>query len=100
LGITIVEIATGRFPYREWNCVIAQLNAVVDGDPPILLPSDGNPPFTLPLVELVRACLVKDPTLRPDYQKLLVSWQSPDNRVSSNMWFVAEVSLHRRLHRT
>jgi len=73
LGITIVEIATGRFPYRELNCVVAQLNAVVDGDPPILLPSDGNPPFTLPLVELVRACLAKDPTLRPDYQKLLAS---------------------------
>ena len=68
LGITIVEIATGRFPYPEWNCVIAQLDAVINGDPPILTPKDG---FSQELVVFVRDCLVKDPELRPNYEKLL-----------------------------
>jgi len=31
-----VEISIGRFPYKGWNSVFDQLQAVVNGDPPFL----------------------------------------------------------------
>uniref|UniRef100_A0A8D3AQR3 mitogen-activated protein kinase kinase n=1 Tax=Scophthalmus maximus TaxID=52904 RepID=A0A8D3AQR3_SCOMX len=40
LGITLYELATGRFPYPKWNSVFDQLTQVVRGDPPQLSNSD------------------------------------------------------------
>ncbi|XP_064601595.1 dual specificity mitogen-activated protein kinase kinase 6-like [Liolophura sinensis] len=37
-GITMVELATGTFPYEKWVSPIQQLQQVVDGDPPRLPP--------------------------------------------------------------
>lgn len=43
LGITLMEVATGRFPYPKWNSVFEQLYQVVQGDPPRLtLEHNGN----------------------------------------------------------
>lgn len=42
LGITLIEIATGRFPYPKWNSVFEQLHQVVEGDPPRLSPDCEN----------------------------------------------------------
>merc|ERR1712223_2211168 len=36
LGITLIEISTGKFPYPKWNSVFEQLTQVVHGDPPQL----------------------------------------------------------------
>uniref|UniRef100_A0A673AFJ4 mitogen-activated protein kinase kinase n=1 Tax=Sphaeramia orbicularis TaxID=375764 RepID=A0A673AFJ4_9TELE len=36
LGITLYELATGRFPYPKWNSVFDQLTQVVKGEPPQL----------------------------------------------------------------
>ncbi|KAI6212223.1 Kinase [Aphelenchoides fujianensis] len=36
LGITLVEICTGHFPYKTWNTVFDQLQSVVNGDPPFM----------------------------------------------------------------
>ena len=36
LGITLIELATGKFPYPKWNSVFEQLTQVVHGDPPRL----------------------------------------------------------------
>lgn len=36
LGITLIEVATGKFPYPKWVTVFEQLNQVVNGDPPTL----------------------------------------------------------------
>ncbi|CAL8100446.1 unnamed protein product [Calicophoron daubneyi] len=35
-GITLVELATGQFPYPSWNSVFEQLACVLNGDPPSL----------------------------------------------------------------
>ncbi|KAA3680044.1 mitogen-activated protein kinase kinase 4 [Paragonimus westermani] len=35
-GITMIELATGHFPYPSWNSVFEQLTCVLDGDPPCL----------------------------------------------------------------
>ena len=38
LGISLVEIATGVFPYQQWGTPFDQLKEVVTGDPPKLPP--------------------------------------------------------------
>lgn len=44
LGITLVEVATGRFPYPRWSSVFEQLCQVVQGDPPRLQTSNNFSP--------------------------------------------------------
>ncbi|CAH8861394.1 unnamed protein product [Trichobilharzia szidati] len=36
LGITLIELATGQFPYPAWNSVFEQLTCVLHDDPPSL----------------------------------------------------------------
>ena len=73
LGITLIEISTGKFPYRKWNSVFDQLQQVVHGDPPRLElkdPGTGRS-FTFEFVNFVNTCLIKDETQRPKYVGLL-----------------------------
>ncbi|XP_067951691.1 dual specificity mitogen-activated protein kinase kinase 4-like [Watersipora subatra] len=69
LGITLFEVATGRFPYRKWNSVFDQLTQVVQGDAPQLDMADST--FSPDLVTFVNKCLTKDQALRPKYKELL-----------------------------
>uniref|UniRef100_A0A0A9X3I5 mitogen-activated protein kinase kinase n=3 Tax=Lygus hesperus TaxID=30085 RepID=A0A0A9X3I5_LYGHE len=70
LGITLMEVATGKFPYPKWVSVFEQLFQVVNGDPPSL---KGNTEieFTTEFVDFVDTCLIKEETLRPKYNTLL-----------------------------
>jgi mitogen-activated protein kinase kinase 4 len=72
LGITLIELATGKFPYPKWNSVFEQLTQVVHGDPPRLNPvnSNGNC-FTIEFIQFANLCLMKEETVRPKYNKLL-----------------------------
>ncbi|KAJ8682578.1 hypothetical protein QAD02_018370 [Eretmocerus hayati] len=71
LGITMMEVATGCFPYPKWNSVFEQLYQVVQGDPPRLSPHDNGNRFTMDFVNFVNTCLIKEETQRPKYNKLL-----------------------------
>ncbi|XP_076246578.1 dual specificity mitogen-activated protein kinase kinase 4 isoform X2 [Calliopsis andreniformis] len=71
LGITLMEIATGYFPYPKWNSVFEQLYQVVQGDPPRLSPNENGNHFTMDFVNFVNTCLIKEETQRPKYNKLL-----------------------------
>lgn len=72
LGITLIELATGCFPYPKWNSVFEQLQQVVHGDPPRLDPRQTkNLSFTIEFVNFVNTCLIKDELQRPKYTKLL-----------------------------
>jgi len=71
LGITLIELATGSFPYPRWNSVFEQLTQVVQGDPPRLSPNENGNSFTNEFVNFVNTCLIKDETQRPKYNKLL-----------------------------
>lgn len=71
LGITLIELSTGRFPYPKWNSVFEQLQQVVHGDPPRLDPRQSNVNFTIEFVNFVNTCLIKDELQRPKYTKLL-----------------------------
>ena len=70
-GITLIELATGCFPYPKWNSVFEQLQQVVHGDPPRLDPKTNGAVFTIEFVNFVNTCLIKDETQRPKYTRLL-----------------------------
>ncbi|XP_042572840.1 dual specificity mitogen-activated protein kinase kinase 4a isoform X7 [Cyprinus carpio] len=70
LGITLYELATGRFPYPKWNSVFDQLTQVVKGDPPQLSCSEERQ-FSPKFINFVNLCLTKDESKRPKYKELL-----------------------------
>ncbi|KAM4691681.1 LOW QUALITY PROTEIN: dual specificity mitogen-activated protein kinase kinase 4 [Rhinophrynus dorsalis] len=70
LGITLYELATGRFPYPKWNSVFDQLTQVVKGEPPQLSNSEERE-FSPSFINFVNLCLTKDESKRPKYKELL-----------------------------
>lgn len=69
-GITLIELATGKFPYPKWKSVFEQLSQVVKGDPPRLANEDGRS-FSDEMLSFTNMCLTKDVTRRPKYRELL-----------------------------
>ncbi len=70
LGITLIELATGKFPYPKWNSVFDQLAQVVKGPPPRLV-SSADLPFSKDFTDFVSRCVTKNEKERPKYNKLL-----------------------------
>ncbi|XP_011506178.1 PREDICTED: dual specificity mitogen-activated protein kinase kinase 7-like [Ceratosolen solmsi marchali] len=68
LGITLVELATGVFPYRDCKTDFEVLSRVVQDDPPSL-PSDAL--FSAEFQSFVSCCLTKNYKQRPKYNKLM-----------------------------
>ncbi|XP_055923334.1 dual specificity mitogen-activated protein kinase kinase 4 isoform X2 [Eupeodes corollae] len=71
LGITLMEVATGNFPYKKWDSVFEQLCQVVQGDAPQLQPSFNGMEFSVEFVDFVNTCLIKNESERPKYSRLL-----------------------------
>ncbi|MFH4980227.1 hypothetical protein AB6A40_006936 [Gnathostoma spinigerum] len=71
LGITLEEVAIGEFPYPEFNEneLFFQLQQVVYGDAPIMVPDV----YSIQTVNFINSCLVKEPELRPNYIKLMAT---------------------------
>jgi len=70
LGITLVEVASGKFPYRKWNSVFDQLTEVVQGQAP-RLDAEAYPQYSNDFISFVNLCLSKEEKSRPKYNKLL-----------------------------
>ncbi|XP_050302294.1 dual specificity mitogen-activated protein kinase kinase 6 [Anthonomus grandis grandis] len=68
LGISLIELATGEFPYPKWGTPFEQLKEVVAGDPP-RLPS--NEQFSQEFQDFISKCLQKKYTDRWNYKQLL-----------------------------
>ncbi|XP_063707214.1 dual specificity mitogen-activated protein kinase kinase 6 [Culicoides brevitarsis] len=68
LGISMIEMATGKFPYPVWGSPFEQLKQVVKDDPPRLKKSEE---FSDRLENFITACLQKRYTDRPTYDQLL-----------------------------
>ncbi|EHN01758.1 Pbs2p [Saccharomyces cerevisiae x Saccharomyces kudriavzevii VIN7] len=68
LGLSILEMALGRYPYppETFDNIFSQLSAIVDGPPP-RLPSDK---FSSDAQDFVSLCLQKIPERRPTYSAL------------------------------
>ncbi|XP_018577335.1 dual specificity mitogen-activated protein kinase kinase 4 isoform X1 [Anoplophora glabripennis] len=71
LGITLMEVATGHFPYKRWSSVFDQLHEVVNGEPPRLTTNHNANTFTAEFVNFVNTCLLKNEHQRPKYKQLL-----------------------------
>lgn len=69
LGLSILEMALGRYPYppETFDNIFSQLSAIVDGPPP-KLPRDK---FSDEAQDFVSVCLQKIPERRPTYAVLL-----------------------------
>ncbi|KAI1290066.1 Dual specificity mitogen-activated protein kinase kinase 7 [Halotydeus destructor] len=68
LGITLVELAQGSFPYKECKTDFEVLSRVIQDDSPTL-PDDGT--FSPEFRDFINDCLEKDYRKRPKYKKLL-----------------------------
>jgi len=66
-GISMIEVATGRYPYDQWKDPFHQIKQVVDGEPPTL--PEGR--FSDDMRHFVERCLQKDLDKRANYQNLL-----------------------------
>ncbi|KAH6943689.1 hypothetical protein HPB50_025611 [Hyalomma asiaticum] len=67
LGITMIELSIGRFPYPSFRTPFEQLKHVVEDDPPRLPTGQFSPEYE----DFIDACLQKHPTKRPTYPQLL-----------------------------
>lgn len=67
LGITMVELSTGRFPYQSFESPFEQLRHVIQDDPPRLPTGQFSPEYE----NFINACLQKQPAKRPLYPELL-----------------------------
>jgi mitogen-activated protein kinase kinase 7 len=68
LGITLVELATGAYPYKDCKTDFEVLTKVLDSDPPSLPDNQG---FSEEFKDFVKCCLTKDYKQRPKYNQLL-----------------------------
>ncbi|XP_023017722.1 dual specificity mitogen-activated protein kinase kinase lic [Leptinotarsa decemlineata] len=67
LGISLIELATGEFPYPKWGTPFEQLKQVVADDPPRLPPGQ----FSTQFEDFTIKCLQKKYIDRPNYSQLL-----------------------------
>ncbi|XP_061383011.1 dual specificity mitogen-activated protein kinase kinase 7-like isoform X3 [Danaus plexippus] len=87
LGISLVELATGVFPYRDCQNDFEVLTRVIADDPP-QLPEDSD--FTPEFKSFVSQCLTKNYRQRPKYVKLLEHpfvVKSARSSVSVGAWY-------------
>jgi len=68
MGLTYVELLTGKFPYSGITSFWDAMNAIVNGPPPRLHEEHG---FSAPLCNLVNSMLEKDPAKRMSAAQLL-----------------------------
>ncbi|XP_072935306.1 dual specificity mitogen-activated protein kinase kinase 7-like isoform X2 [Epargyreus clarus] len=89
LGISLVELATGVFPYRDCQNDFEVLTRVISDDPP-QLPDTSE--FTPEFKSFVSQCLTKNYRQRPKYVKLLEHpfvVKSARSSVSVGAWYAS-----------
>ncbi|KAJ2778801.1 MAP kinase kinase Wis1 [Coemansia interrupta] len=69
LGLTLIEAATGRYPYgtQAFTNIFDQLNAIVNGEPPSL----SSEQYSQGACDFVARCLAKNVGDRPAYTDML-----------------------------
>lgn len=87
LGLTLLEAATGSYPYDTTGGPLALLLALADDAPPRLAAGaadGGGTPYSAGVADFVAACLAKDPAARPTAAALaahpwLAAWRQRDS---------------------
>ncbi|XP_056632758.1 dual specificity mitogen-activated protein kinase kinase 7-like [Diorhabda sublineata] len=89
LGITLVEMATGVFPYQDCKTDFEMLSKVIGQAPPSL-PTDKE--FSPEFRDFVACCLIKDHKQRPKYTLLknhpFMKKYEEINNVNVGEWYV------------
>ncbi|KAG7266116.1 hypothetical protein CRUP_028118 [Coryphaenoides rupestris] len=83
LGISLVELATGQFPYKNCKTDFEVLTKVLQEDPPVLPHSMD---FSHDFQSFVKDCLTKDHRKRPKYNKLLAVMECTESPRSSQCY--------------
>lgn len=98
LGLSILEIAMGRYPYPPETSanIFSQLSAIVEGVPPELPPKL----FSRQGRQFVRRCLRKDPKTRPTYAQMLQDPWLTDFNVRQGQQKMAELVAERLTKRS
>lgn len=86
-GITIVEIATGRYPYQHARGFFEQLKSICSDPPPKLPPNK----FSAIFEDFVDQCLKKDYLSRPKYDLLIVHPFIDSNKLQDISEFAKKV---------
>uniref|UniRef100_A0AAF5PKA2 mitogen-activated protein kinase kinase n=1 Tax=Wuchereria bancrofti TaxID=6293 RepID=A0AAF5PKA2_WUCBA len=68
IGISLVELAKGEYPYRGCNSEFEVLSRIVSDPAPMLHPEEGFSPM---FCDFLRLCLTKNYQFRPKYKELL-----------------------------
>ncbi|VDN60741.1 unnamed protein product, partial [Dracunculus medinensis] len=70
VGISLVELARGQYPYQGCSSEFEMLSRIVSEPSPSIMPEEG---FSAAFCDFVSRCLTKDYNFRPKYKELLVS---------------------------
>lgn len=95
LGLTLLEVAAGRYPYppETFDNIFSQLKAIVDGEPPKL----DDKFFSKEAQQFVKSCLNKNADFRPLYDLLLQSpWLTKFRNVDPHMAAVVTKQLEQQ----
>ncbi|XP_044759861.1 dual specificity mitogen-activated protein kinase kinase 6 [Coccinella septempunctata] len=89
LGISLIELSTGQFPYPKWGTPFEQLKQVVKDDPPRLPAGE----FSTEFEDFISKCLQKKYVDRWNYSQLLqhpfiVTHRNKNTNISN---FISEV---------
>ena len=68
LGIMLVELITGKFPFKETRDFLEMLQQISEWDSPNV-PNNGN--YSAELSDFIQRCLKKDPLERDTTHQLL-----------------------------
>mmetsp|Transcript_17382 Transcript_17382/g.51420 ORF Transcript_17382/g.51420 Transcript_17382/m.51420 type:complete len:364 (+) Transcript_17382:1-1092(+) len=72
IGVTLVELATGEYPYpRETDDVFAMLKHIVDGPTPVESAKFADAGLTADCTDFCQSCMHKTPEDRADHHVLL-----------------------------
>lgn len=96
LGITLVQLASGRFPYQS-STPFELMVKIRDEMPPVLKPEYG---FSEEFCDFIKACLQKDMQERPKFKDLLEKpflINAAKSDVDVALWFTNEDE-YMRLH--
>lgn len=69
VGISLIELAKGEYPYKGCNSEFEVLTRIVSDPAPVLKSDEG---FSRMFCDFVSCCLTKDYHARPKYKELLV----------------------------
>lgn len=71
LGITLLEVAIGEFPYPKAGSLFEACQMIYIRDPPMLPAQHGSLNFSPNAINFISKCLAKEENNRPSYNELL-----------------------------